>query len=74
MKDANANNMATDKLSAFQVRNHVITLWELQFWPWNVRYSWDAFDAVRKYFPFHCCAAVWHYMNISPDMLNSFVS
>ena len=28
--------MATDKLSAFQVRRHVIALLELQFWPWNV--------------------------------------
>jgi hypothetical protein len=58
MKDANANNMATDKLSAFQVRYHVIALWELQFWSWNVKYSWDTVDAVRKYGTFHYCAAV----------------
>ena len=74
MKDANANNMVTEKLSAFQVRNHVIALLELLFWSWNVRYSSDAFDGVRKYVPFHYCAAVWHHMNTSSDMLNSFAS
>jgi hypothetical protein len=66
--------MATDKLSTFQVRYHVIALWELQFWAWNVRYSCDAFEAVRKYSTFHYCAAVWHYKYFWSEMLNNFVS